>query len=92
MLEGVRKEDIMFLAELEALSNLISPVRVYRGAPYSEDRPGLSWSLRRSTAEEEVLVDISECKIVEEDEDFGLTFHDKVRLELERMDAAGLIG
>lgn len=118
MLEGVRKEDIMFLAELEALSNLISPVRVYRGAPYSEDRPGLSWSLRRSTAEgffggrlfeaetpkdsiiayfadqneEEVLVDISEYKIVEEDEDFGLTFHDKVRLELERMDAAGLIG
>lgn len=52
MLEGVRREDIMFRGELEALSNLISPVKLYRGAPYSEDRPGLSWSLRRSTAEE----------------------------------------
>lgn len=51
MLRGVSKEDLMYQEELDALRRLEFPVTIYRGAPYSEQCPGLSWSLDRRVAE-----------------------------------------
>lgn len=51
MLEGVSWEDIMYQDELDAIERLDSLITIYRGTDPSEEKPGLSWALRKSEAD-----------------------------------------
>lgn len=50
MFEGVLPEDIMYEDELKRIKQLDDFVTVYRGAEISEEKPRLSWTLRKSVA------------------------------------------
>lgn len=51
MLEGVSWEDIMYQDELDAIEKFDSLITIYRGTDPSEEKPGLSWALRKSEAD-----------------------------------------
>lgn len=51
MLENVDPNDLMYQEELEAIRKMGPNVVIYRGAPKSEIKPGLSWTLRKDIAE-----------------------------------------
>ena len=51
MLQGVDHSNLMYQEELDAISEFGSYVTIYRGTSKDEMQPGLSWSLRRDTAE-----------------------------------------
>lgn len=53
MLEGVIWDDIMFQDELDAIETFDSEITIYRGTSPDEDKPGLSWALRKSVADSE---------------------------------------
>lgn len=52
MLDGIDRNDIMYQAELAAIQAFGESITIYRGAPATEEIPGLSWSRIRSIAEQ----------------------------------------
>lgn len=52
MFEGVKRENIMYQEELDALKSFDDVITVYRGASADEDPPGICWSLKKYVAEE----------------------------------------
>lgn len=52
MFEGLDPADLMYKDEIEAIAAFPEFITVYRGTSIYEKEPGLSWSLRKSTAEE----------------------------------------
>ena len=52
MFEGVKPEDIMYQDELDAIAGFDDYITVYRGTTQQEDIPGISWTTRKSVAED----------------------------------------
>ena len=51
MFQDVDRDDIMYQEELDAICQWGERVIIYRGASKNEEKPGLSWSLKRDIAE-----------------------------------------
>ena len=51
MLQGVERDDLMYQEELDAIQSFAPKIVIYRGTSKDEEKPGLSWSLRRDVAE-----------------------------------------